>query len=433
MNTKKWIKTTLSVLALATATKAFALNGMYHIGFGPNAKGVGGAAVAFPQDTLTALANPANLVPVGTRADLAVEYLRGSRTAKIRGSTFPFNDVNIDWDLSRNKNIFLAEAGGSYRFCNDWLAVGLMIAPQAGGVITWSIPDPFYPAGTEPFHLDVMYVSITPTFSAKFFQNDWIGKHYVGVGVDLTPARMKVSGLQGLRDQAGFLGGTSDPKHVTNKGWSWTFGWAVRAGYLWEFRPWLSLGVAYRTKTYMGEFERYKGLISPHGRADLPATLYGGISVKPLVQTTIAFDVGRIYNGDVIAFANPPYDLAKGNNHGASNGAGFGWKSTMVYKVGIAQQIADSFTIRGGYNYGQLPWDQDILGTASGALFLPSTIRHHLTLGATMDLGAQMINAAFTYGFKHTYKNGNDSLLGGGVTAISSDLVTFEIGFSKVW
>lgn len=424
----------IGIIYFLTPPKAFALNGMYHIGFGPNAKGVGGAAVAFPQDTLTALSNPANLVPVGTRLDLAPEYLRGTRTGKVRGSQFPFADVNVSWDLSRNKNIVMAEAGFAYRFFEDRLAIGLTISPQSGGVITWSRPDPYYPPGTQPFHIDVMYVAFTPTFAAKIFQNDWIGKHYLGVGVDLTPARLKVSGLQGLRDQAGFLGGTSSPNHVTNKGWDWAFGWAVRVGWLWEFRPWLSGGLSYRTKSYMSKFDRYRGLISPHGEADLPATFYGGVAVKPFVQTTIALDIGRIYNGDVLTFSNPPYMQAKGNDHGASDGAGFGWTSTTVYKIGIAQKLADVFTARAGYNYGQLPWDTRIDDVGLAALFLPSTIRHHLTFGASLELGAQIINAAFMYGFKHSVR-GPISVddLGGGKSEVSTDLITLQIGFSKVW
>lgn len=426
-------KIIIAILLLGTFPKLFALNGMYHIGFGPDAKGVGGAATAFPQDTLTALANPANLVPVGKRIDLAPEYFRGTRIGKIRGSQFPFNDVNGDIDLSRNKNIVAAEAGIGYTFLNDRLAIGLTIAPQAGGVITWNQPDPFYPAGTQPFHIDVMYVAFTPLIAAKLFENDWIGKHFLGVGVDLTPARIKVSGMQGLRDQSGFFGGTDAPNYVTNKGWDWAFGWAVRVGWLWEFRPWISGGLSFRTKTYMGHFDRYKGLITPHGKANLPATFFGGIAVKPFVQTTIALDIGRIYNGNVNTFSNLPFDFLKQNNHGASNGAGFAWESSTVYKIGIAQEIADSFVLRAGYNYGQLPWDTKIDDVVLSALFLPTTIRHHLTLGASLELGAQILNAAFMYGFKHSIQGPIAAFQGGGKCEVSTDLITLQIGFSKVW
>ncbi|MCB1080889.1 MAG: hypothetical protein KDK69_03615, partial [Chlamydiia bacterium] len=210
-------------------------------------------------------------------------------------------------------------------------------------------------------------------------------------------------------------------------------------GWLWEFRPWISGGLAFRTKTYMTHFDKYKGVISPHGRADLPATFFGGIAVKPFVQTTIALDIGRIYNGNVDTFANSPYifnaTLTPVNPHGASNGAGFGWKSSTVYKIGIAQDIADSLTIRAGYNYGQLPWDVNIPNTNAvyGTWILPTTIRHHLTLGASLELGAQILNAAFVYGFKHSVHGPIHPIAGGGNLETSTDLITLQIGFSKVW
>jgi len=40
---------------------------------------------------------------------------------------------------------------------------------------------------------------------------------------------------------------------------------------------------------------------------------------------------------------------------GADNGAGFGWHSRTVYKIGLEQIFADSFSARIGYNYAKNP------------------------------------------------------------------------------
>ncbi|MCP5491075.1 MAG: hypothetical protein H7A42_08220 [Chlamydiales bacterium] len=53
--------------------------------------------------------------------------------------------------------------------------------------------------------------------------------------------------------------------------------------------------------------------------------------MKPFRQTTIAFDIGRIYNSDVQAFGNAVY-IKHLKPHGSNGGAGFGWNSTTVYK-----------------------------------------------------------------------------------------------------
>lgn len=420
----------------------FASNGAYRVGFGVS-KGIGGAAVALPQDTLSAMTNPANLVPVGNRIDANIEYFRGTRIGKIRGNLLPPPfAVNRDYDLSRSKNLLDGEAGISWSFLDNRLGFGILVAPQSGGVIKWNTFEPFDPANRHDFHINVAYLAITPTIAGEIFSNDIIGKHYVGLGVDLTPARLKITGLQSLQNVGGIFGATIDPNHVTNKGWDWAFGGAVRVGYLVQIREWIAVGIAYRSKTWMTRFDRYRGVISPHGRADLPATLFGGFAIKPFRQTTIAIDIGRIYNGGVKAFANKTYDIATAQvPHGASNGAAFEWSSSTVYKIGIVQQIAQALTLRAGYNYGQLPWQStDVYDNALAALFLPATMRHHLTFGATLALGEGMINASLVYGFKHSIHGPLTPALpppvglpSGGKVEVSSDLITFEVGISKVW
>lgn len=411
----------------------FALNGPYQLGYGTPSKGIGGAAVAFPQDTLSAMTNPANLVSVGKRVDLNVEYLRSTKISKIRGSEFLFNNVNGKTDLSRNKNMMSGEAGGSWTFFEDRFAVGLLIAPQLSNIIKWNKPDPYYVAGTQDVHINLMYLAITPTFALEVFNHDLFGKHTLGVGVDFTPAQMKVEGLQGLTNQAGFLAQTAHPNHVTNKGWDCAFGGAFRVGYLWQIRPWISAGVAYRSKTWMSAFNRYRGLFSPDGKGDLPATLFGGISVKPLSQTTIVFDVGRIYNRDVKMLGNSVFIPEKMNQRGRNNGASFAWNSSTVYKIGITQELLDVITLRVGYNYGQIPWREGESDVALSAQFLPMTTRHHLTCGVTLDMLGQMMSAAFIYGFKHSIRGPNETSLGGGKTEVSTDLIAFQIGISKLW
>jgi len=96
-------------------------------------------------------------------------------------------------------------------------------------------------------------------------------------------------------------------------------------------------------------------LVTPHGRADLPATYMGGIAIKPFRATTIACDAGRILNKDVKSLGNPVFDSSlvftpanEAQRRGADNGAGFGWHSRTVYKIGLEQIFADSFSARIG-------------------------------------------------------------------------------------
>ena len=70
---------------------------------------------------------------------------------------------------------------------------------------------------------------------------------------------------------------------------------------------------------------------------------------------------------------------------GADAGLGFGWKNQTIYKLGLAYQLNDQWTVRGGWNYGKSPIPSD-----NGAILVnivaPATTQSHMTMGATYNL-----------------------------------------------
>ncbi len=433
----------IAMTLLLPSISGFTLNGLYDIGFGVFSKGMGGAAVAFPQDTLTALSNPANLVPIGNRMDVDIQYIRSHRTYEVKGVQPPWGIFNQKVDLAANKNCMAAEAGIALTFFNNRFSAALLIAPQSGGIGTWKQGNPYNPTGTDIAHTNIVSLSFPPTFGLKLFDNEYIGKHFIGAGVDLTPAYVKLAGYkQALGGPFGFsFSASANQDHVSNNGYDWAFGWAVRVGWLGEIRDWLSLGVSYRTKTYMSRFKKYDGIITPRGKANLPSTLYGGVLLKPFRQTSIAFDFGKIFYDDIKTFHNPAFLPLRKNPHGGKNGAGFSWDSIWVYKVGIAQQLTENITVRTGYNYGDAPQRANELDVANDAAYLPSTTRHHVTFGTSLEWATNIISAAFVWGLKHSIKGpnsenfavGGDGLLFGGTSKVTTNSYQLEVGFSKTW
>ena len=85
---------------------ALATNGYAPHGIGQKAKGMGGAGIAFPQDTLAGGMNPAGMVWVGDRLDVGLEWFRPQREAEITGmGKFDGND---------KENFFVPEFGYNY-------------------------------------------------------------------------------------------------------------------------------------------------------------------------------------------------------------------------------------------------------------------------------------------------------------------------------
>ena len=60
--------------ALLAPTLALATAGYFQLGYGLKAKGLGGAAAAFPQDALVAATNPAGMVRLGNRLDAGLDW-----------------------------------------------------------------------------------------------------------------------------------------------------------------------------------------------------------------------------------------------------------------------------------------------------------------------------------------------------------------------
>src|SRR5512147_1331242 len=98
-----------AVLATALApVPAFATLGYFAHGYGLKAKGMGGVGIALPQETLSAVSNPANLAFVGNRLDLELEWFRPIRDAEITGNGLPapFN-LNGSFSGSGRKNFLI--------------------------------------------------------------------------------------------------------------------------------------------------------------------------------------------------------------------------------------------------------------------------------------------------------------------------------------
>ena len=195
--------------------------------------------------------------------------------------------------------------------------------------------------------------------------------------------------------QAAMAGGLAVPNNLTNNGEDSSWGYGFQVGALWDINPQFTLGISYRTKMWMDDFNKYSDLFADDGDFDIPAVGSIGLAYKPNNQLTLAFDVQQIWYGDIDAVANKNNLFEKCNIQfnpmgydsryclGGSKGAGFGWDDMTVFKFGVQYQFNDQWTGRAGFSYA----DQLIDGreVAFNAL-APAVVQQHWTLGATWRL-----------------------------------------------
>jgi long-chain fatty acid transport protein len=380
---------------LAAPLGAAATTGYFAHGYGLKAKGMGGVAIALPQDASSAITNPANLGFAGSRVDLELEWFRPIRDAEFTGSVIP----DGSYSASGRRNFLIPGASVSWAMRPE-LTLGLLVYGN-GGMNTTFDRNPFAAfGGSHPGGVDYMQLFVAPTLAWKPNPN-----HAIGLSLNLAYHQFGAQGLEGL---AAFSASTAD---VSNRGRDSSSGVGLRIGWTGKVSENVTLGAMLQPRTNMGKLDRYQGLFRNGGDLDIPATYGIGIAVKATPRLTVAGDIQRIDYAKVPAIGTTP-DCLFACALGAANGPGFGWRNMTAYKLGIAYDWSSDLTLRAGFVTGRQPIPQQY--TFLNAIF-PAVMEDHVTLGATWKTGGREITVGYMHAFrKKVNGSGSMSAFGGG-------------------
>ena len=388
MKTLKHLLKLTPIAALCAAGAAWATNGYFPHGYGLKAKGMGGVSTALAQDSLGGATNPAAMVWVGTRLDLGLDVFSPKRDAERSGAGFPTLNGKVESDATT----FYVPEFGYNRMLNANMSVGISVYGNGGMNTTY--PQGDFNCGGGPANMlcgsgtlgvDVSQLIFAPTLAYKINQ-----QHSVGISLLLGYQQFEAVGLQAFDNAPGFPPFTSAPGSVTNNGYDSSTGVGVRLGWQGHFGDALTVGAAYAPKMSMGEFDKYKGLFAEGGNFDIPSHYSFGVAFMPAPGWTLAADYSRINYSDVPSVSNPSSAQAP---LGAPNGPGFGWQDIDVFKLGVAWQVNDAWTLRAGYNKGDNP-----ITTADVTfnILAPGVMEEHYTLGFTFTMDR---NNEFTFSY----------------------------------
>ncbi len=351
----------LHLLPLLIAAQALATNGYFDHGYGIKAKGMGGAGIALPQDTLAPATNPAGLVKVADSADVGLTLFRPDRGSNPFGGGY--QDANGD-------AAFLIPNLGFKTTLAPGVAFGLPIFGNGGMNTTYS--SPIFGGNNVTMNLEQAFVA--PTISVASERGD-------AIGLSLIYCRQTFE-LTGL-DVPGF--------GVAENGSDTAHGLGARIGFLAKVTDRLSVGATYQTEIRNEPFQKYAGLFAQGGDFDVPAT-YGVGAAYDLGQgTTLALDVTRILYSGVQSVGNPN-TFFSGGALGSEGGPGFGWRDITVYKLGVSHKVSERLTVRVGYNHNTQPIPSS---QTTFNVIAPGVVRDHLTLGLSWKLAGGAEISAF--------------------------------------
>ncbi len=406
----------IAAAVLLTPSMAFATTGYFAHGWGMKSKGMAGAGIATGQDGLAAATNPAGMIIAGNRVDFGLDVFSPDRNATITGNGGGGNQVaNGNGDDN-----FLIPEFGYNQMLNSTMSFGVSVYGNGGMNTNYENGINLFNGGSgQQTGINLEQLFIAPTFAMKINKD-----HAFGVAVNLAYQTFEAKGVNG------FAGISSNAAALSDNGVDSSTGYGLSLGYIGQLAPNFSLGVNYRSRTYMSKFDKYAGLFAEQGDFDIPSMYGVGLKYTPSSAVTVLFDYSRINYSEIAAIANSGTNfLLPGGALGQDNGAGFGWVDMDVYKLGVSWDMSKTLTLRGGYTYNSspIPDSQTLFNVLA-----PATIQEHLTLGATWALSNESeLTVAYMYALDKTI-NGSSSIpaaFGGGEADIGMSQNSLGIAY----
>ncbi len=401
-----------STAALA-ASPAAATDGYFAEGYGTQSKGLAGAVLAYPQDSLVIATNPAATFSLGNRLDVDIDDFQADRTATVAIGGGPEHSFSGNGGGPSP----IPEFGFTHRIDDHW-ALGLAVYGN-GGMTTDYKTNPFAPfgaSGAAGVALQQVFISPTAAYQIAPGQS-------VGVALDVGAEEFKAHGIQP------FSGFSVDPAHFSNVGTSTAWGYGAKIGYLGQWTSRFSVGAFYQSRTYSGKFSKYAGLFADGGSFDIPSTYGVGVAFKATDKLDLVGDVRRIDYSEIASVGHPLSALFAGDLFGSAGGPGFGWRDVTAIKLGINYRINTAWQIRAGYGYATnpVPSSQTLLN-----ILAPAVVTNQFTVGATWTRPSGFQVSVYALDAPKNSVTGSGAipgLLGGGNANIALGEAAFGIGF----
>lgn len=382
----------VTLAGIGSAPLALATNGYLSHGYGVQAQGLAGTAIALPQDALAIASNPAGISNLGQRVDIGATVFNPDRNASITDNGA---GANGQYDGNGKEYFLIPEFGYIQPLVHD-VTVGLAVYGN-GGMNTNYKKNPYAAFGNSgSAGVNLAQIFLSPAVAWQFAEGQSLG-----LSANLLYQRFSASGIQGFSDFSENSKAFSDQQNDSSTGIGARVGWSGQLG------DKVTLGATWASKIKATRFKKYEGLFAEQGSFDVPENYGIGIAYHPVPQLALSADVQRIEYGDVKSVANPfsVQSLFAGNIFGSSNGVGFGWDSINVYKLGALYQYSPALILRAGYSHSDqpVPASQTLLN-----ILAPGVIQDHASIGATWQVDQHSeLSVAYTHGFNNRVKGRN--------------------------
>jgi len=374
---------TAAAFAALAASPAMATEGYFTHGLGAVNKSMAGAGVATGFDAMSQATNPASLTLIDPQFTMDISLFSPRRESTLAGGGVVPGNYESDRDY-----FLIPSLSGTYEIdpVSSW---GWAIYGQGGMNTTYNDP-------TGPFGCGKTGVDLAQAFLQFTYARELRPGVSIGVSPILAAQRFKAFGIQP------FAGFSSDPANLSDRGYDMSYGYGGMVGLQADVGAGFRLGASYRSRIYMSEFDKYRGLFAEQGDFDIPSTIQAGLAWDSGGGVIVALDYKRIGYDEIASVSNP---FASPGPLGADNGAGFGWETINAYKLGVQVEASPTIKVRAGIGFNDNPIP------ASEVLFnvlAPGVQEQHYTAGLTWKAtpnGALVLGAMYSPTSKVTGPN----------------------------
>lgn len=163
-------------IALCTSSYVSANNGVMLPAYGSKAWGMGGASIAYPQDSMASANNPAGIALVGDRMDADLTVVDASLKSEFGPNTYHANTLAVSPEAGISKTL------------NEDVAIGVSLFGQG---LQLDYEKPVF--GTKNMRNKLTQMILAPTATWQFKPG-----HYFGFSPRLAYQRLDLAGADGL-------------------------------------------------------------------------------------------------------------------------------------------------------------------------------------------------------------------------------------------
>ncbi|HXY57103.1 MAG TPA: outer membrane protein transport protein [Methylocystis sp.] len=392
----------LSLAAVAAGTCANANEGLELIGYGVRQKALAGADLAAPDDAMAASSNPAGIIGLPREYQFGMGFLVADRGYEAYG---PVSVVAPGY-VESGRPLFPIPNGGSVHPI-DADSAWAEISYTNGGVNTaysmWNFrPNVFAPAvaggglislsAGGPFGGGFTGVDLEQEFFSLVY-----ARKFGPVSIGFAPIfAAQAFNAQGLKVFAPY---SSNPFHISDNGYDYSFGGGFKIGALWEPIKGFRVALAGTTPMFMTPFSKYSGLIADGGRFDVPADASAGLAYDLTPDLTAMVSWKHIFYSAVPSMSNSSFPIYPGSL-GAWNGTGFGWRDVDGESFGLEWRANKQWTLRAGYQHSSSLYGSQSVTTN---ILAPAVTNHHATAGFSYQITKNSsIDFSTVYAFKNS-------------------------------